>query len=367
MKPKGKLRLVGLLAAVLKRPFELELMNIPKPKPGRGEVLIKVGACGICGSDVQYFQGKNPWALHTLGLEKPNPQDMILGHEVSGVIVKAGDERFKNRLGEKVGVIAYKACGRCKFCVEGRHNLCAHVFHIGHDEAWGFKPSPGGMAEYCQVWEDKAVKLDWPVSFEEATQLDGLAVSVHAVRRAGVKPGGRVAVIGSGPIGLMVLQTAKAFGASEVFSIDVWDKPLEVAQDLGADYTVDASKENIVDLVLSKTRGWGVETVINTVGSPETVVNGLKMLARGGCQVLLAVTGEPVSIDSRLLAGEKVLTVSSNNLYPEYYTALNLLKTGRVRVKPMITHILPLSEVEEAFQIALNKQEYGALKVVVKP
>ncbi|MCD6444644.1 alcohol dehydrogenase catalytic domain-containing protein [Candidatus Bathyarchaeota archaeon] len=356
-----------MLAAVLKQPFKLELEEVPKPTPREDEVLIKVGACGICGSDVRYFQGKNPWALHTLGVEKPNPPDMILGHEVSGTIVEAGDARFEDRIGEKVGIIAYKACGRCKFCSEGRHNLCANVLHIGHDEAWGFKPSPGGMAEYCAVWEDKAVRLDWPVSFEEASQLDGLAVSVHAAYRAQVKPGDRVAVIGSGPIGLMILQTVKAFGASEVFAIDVWDKPLDIAQKLGADHTVDSSKENPVNYILSKTRGRGVEAVVNTVGSPETVVDGLKMLARGGCQVLLAVTSDTVQLDLRLLAGERVLTVSSNNLYREYYTAVSLLKTGRVEIKPFITHVLPLEEVKEAFRIALNKEEYGALKVVIKP
>lgn len=170
----------------------------------------------------------------------------------------------------------------------------------------GFKPSPGGMAEYCAVWEDKAVKLDWPVSFEEASQLDGLAVSVHAAYRARVKPGDKVVVIGSGPIGLMVLQTVKAFGASEVFAIDVWDKPLDVAQKLGADYALDSSKENPVEYILSKTGGRGVEVVVNTVGSPDTVVDGLKMLDRGGCQVLLAVTDEPIQLDPRLLAGESL-------------------------------------------------------------
>jgi len=357
----------SLLAAVLRKPFKIELMDVPKPDPKPDEVLIKVDACGICGSDIHYFQGRNPWALHTLGIDKANPPDMILGHEISGTIIDVGDERFNYRIGERVGVIAYKACGRCRFCSEGRHNICADVLHIGHDEAWGFSPSPGGMAEYCTVWEDKAVKLDWPVSPEEASQLDGLAVAVHASYRAGVKPGYRVAVIGSGPIGLMAFQTAKAFGASEAFCIDVWDTPLSVAESLNADYVVNSSKVDAVDYVLSKTGGFGVEAVINTVGSPETVLQGLKMLARGGIQVLLAVSTEVVQLDPRLLAGERVLTVSSNNLYPEYHLALNLLKTGRVKVKPIITHVLRLTEIEEAFNIALNKEKYGALKVVVKP
>lgn len=126
-----------MLAAVLKKPFILELEDVSKPTPKGDEVLIKVGACGVCGSDVRYFQGKNPWALHTLGEDRANPPDMILGHEVSGTVVEVGDEVFIDRIGEKVGVIAYKACGRCEFCIEGRHNLCANVLHIGHDDAWG--------------------------------------------------------------------------------------------------------------------------------------------------------------------------------------------------------------------------------------
>lgn len=356
-----------LLAAVLRKPFKIELMDIPKPEPKSDEVLIKVDACGICGSDIHYFQGRNPWALHTLGVDKGNPPDMILGHEIAGTIVDVGNEQFKRRINEKVGVIAYKACGKCKFCNEGRHNICANVLHIGHDEAWSFSPSPGGMAEYCSVWEDKAVTLDWPVSSEEASQLDGLAVAVHASQRAGIKPGYNVAIIGSGPIGLMTFQVAKAFGAGEVFCVDVWDTPLNVAEALGADYTINSFRTDPVDYILHKTGGFGVEAVINTVGSPETIIRGLKMLARGGVQVLLAVSTETFQLDPRLLAGERILTVSSNNIYSEYYLAVNLLKTGRVKIKPIITHVLRLTEIEEAFHIALNKEEYGALKVVVKP
>lgn len=357
----------GMKAAVLEAPMQLKLKDLPIPKPRSDEVLIKVAACGVCGSDIRYFLGENPWALHTLGVEEPMPPNTILGHEVSGVVVEPGSLRFKDRVGERVGVIAFKSCGRCYYCRKGLHNLCADTIHIGHDGRWkDLDYVPGGYAEYMPVWEDKAYPIPDNISFEEATQLDGLAVAVHIVSRAGIQPGDTVAVVGVGPIGLMTLQVAKIRGASNLIAVDLRDKPLEVACRLGADYTL-KPKEGFAEDIISLTSGIGVDVVFDTVCSESTVRDSLKALARGGRLVLAALSRREVKIRLTDLSGERTITSSANNLYPEYTVAVKLLSSGRVKVKPFITHVFKLEEIEEAFKVALNKEEYEAIKIVVKP
>ena len=355
-------------AAVLEAPYRLVLKEVPVPSPKPDEVLIKVGACGICGSDVRYYLGENPWALHTLGKEEAMPPNTILGHEVAGEIVEVGSPAFENRLGERVGVIAFKSCGRCYYCRRGLHNLCMDMLHIGHDGRWhDVEYIPGGYAEYMPLWEDKAHPIPAHVSYEEATQLDGLAVAVHAVNRANMAPGECVVVIGSGAIGLMVMQVAKALGATSVIAIDVRETPLDMAVKLGASLSLNAKKSDVIKEVLKETGGEGANVVFDTVGAETTIYQGLKMLARGGRLVLVALSRKTITLDLTALSGERLITSSANNLYHEYTVAVELLSSGRVKVRPFITHIFSLDEIEEAFKIALNKEDYDAIKIVIKP
>ncbi|RLE77494.1 MAG: hypothetical protein DRJ56_02240 [Thermoprotei archaeon] len=355
-------------AVILREPGRLELTQVPVPEPKPGELLIKVGACGICGSDVRYYMGENPWALHTLGVDEPMPGNVILGHEVAGEVVEAGSPDDSGRVGERVGIIAFNTCGTCYYCRRGLHNLCENTLHIGHDGRWrGVKYVPGGYAEYMPVWSDKAHRIPDSISFIEATQLDGLAVAVHAVNRAAVRPGDSALVVGAGAIGLMILQVARTYGATKVVAVDVRGKPLEVASELGADGVINAAEEDVVKKAREVTGGLGFDAVFDTVGSAESLTKGLKCLARGGRYVLLAVTKEKVEIEITALAGERVLTTSANNLFPEYTTAVELMASGRVRAKPFITHVFKLDEVHEAFRVALNKEEYDAIKVVLVP
>ncbi len=282
--------------------------------------------------------------------------------------VEVGSSELKDRIGERVGVIAFKSCGKCFQCRRGMHNLCANMLHIGHDGRWkGVEYVPGGFAEYMPIWDDKAHPIPDNISYEEATQLDGLAVAVHAVGRGGVGPGDSVAIIGQGPIGLMIMQVSKVAGATMAIAIDVRETPLEIASKLGADVTLNSRKERVVEEVLRITHGEGVMAVFDTVGSEETVIQGLKMLARGGRLVLVALSKRKITIDLTMLSGERILTSSANNLYHEYTIAVNLLGSGKVKVKPFITHVFSLDEIEEAFKVAIHKEDYDAIKVVVKP
>jgi len=357
----------SMLAAVLERPGQLSLLRIPVPEPAPREVLVRVEGCGICGSDLRYLAGENPWARQTLGVAKPNPPNMILGHEVAGTIVKAGGPADEGRLGERVVLLAYQACGVCFYCRRGLHHLCEHVTHHGHGAGWrGRDYNPGGMAEYCPVASVHALPLPEAIPFDEATLLDGLAVAIHAVELAGLRPGDAAAVIGSGPVGLCVAQAAAVAGAPQVFAIDVAAGALEVAGELGLT-PVDASSSDPAGAVLEAVDAIGVAAVFDTAGTSATRRQGISMLRRGGRLVCLAGKEEPIGIDYAMLAGERAVMTAANNPYRDLAGAIELARSGRVRLGPLVTHRFPLDEVERAFATAQERERTGALKVVIEP
>lgn len=350
-----------MMAALLRDARRLEVAEIPVPDPGPGETLMRMRACGICGSDLRYYVGENPWAMHTLGEHRPNPPDMVLGHELAGE-VEAHSARFR------ASALAFRACGECVPCRKGREGLCANTKHIGHSAGWGgASHNPGGMAEACVVWSDMLYRLPGNVSFEEATFLDGLGVAVNAVGRGAVGIGSSVAVIGAGPIGLCIMQVARTAGARLVICSDVYEKALDVATVLGADVTVHDAQEDVVARAKRETEGEGMDVVFETAGRHDTRRQALQMLARGGTAVLLADLASEPELPTIALAGERTVTTSANNHYEDFQTGLDLLAAGRVSVRPIITHRFPLAEVAEAFDVALHKREHGALKVIIQP
>lgn len=359
-------------AVWLMQPGKLEMRETEEVSPGRGEVKVRVKAVGICGSDVNYYNGINSWALHTIGDNPPLPPS-ILGHEVAGEVVEVG-EASKRKVGDRVGIMAMLPCNECEQCRRGRYNLCSRVLHMGHDGNWagtGVPHNPGGYADYVTVKDFQAVPLPPSVSYEDATQLDGTAVAVHALRRAGIFPGDSVAVIGAGPIGLLALQVAKAYGAGAVMAVDVEEAPLSVAKELGADEVVNATREDPVEAAKAFSPGEkydeGVDLVLNTVGG-ETAVEGLKMLRRGGKELLFAGLLHTLKdFDMMLLGGEREITSTANNQPEDYPIGVKLMAEGKVKAKPFITHEFPLDEYAKAFEVALNKGKYGAIKVLMKP
>ena len=366
-------------AVLLRSPGNLAVAEIPSPLPREDEVLLEVEACGICGSDVRYFHGENPWSMQTLGISKPNPPNMVLGHEFAGKIVDIGHKSLRERLGQRVAVLAYKACGKCYYCKIGRHNLCADVKHIGHSTGWNEleagEYNPGGMAEFCRVWDTMAYEIPDSISPAAATLLDGLAVAVHAANKAGLNGDGQarngefdhILIMGSGAIGLLILQVARVFGAKSIISVDNNAKPLDIANQLGADAVINVQLEELEDRVMAHTRGQGVNVVFNTVDSDKTLVQSLKLLRRGGRLILLAVPYQELSFDPFLLSGERVIMSSANNAYSCFPKAIELMRSNEVKADPIITHLYPLAEAVEAFRVAENKEKSGAIKVILKP
>jgi len=346
----------------------LTLQEVPVEEPKAGEVLIKVGACGICGSDIRYYYGENAWSLHTLGYNEPTPGAAILGHEVAGTIVKLGTNTSEWQVGDRVGVLAFKSCGRCEFCLQNLPNLCAFQHHIGHDGRWKeVDYAPGGYSEYLPIWQDKIFSLPEHISFVEATQLDGLAVAIHAINRSRLTIGESLVVVGSGAIGLLIAQVGITLGAGKVMVLDTREKPLNIANQLGIREARRINHDNLKKEIQDFTNQKGADVIIDTVGTGKTITESLRSLNRFGRLVLVATTEDEITIKPTDLAGERIITTSANNLYRNYPQAISLLASGKVQTKPFITHVFPLESLGEAFQLALDKENNDVIKIVLVP
>lgn len=346
------------VSVVLRSPGELAVEEIEVPVVPGPAIAVELRACGICGSDVRYFQGENPWALHTLGRNVPSPPNMVLGHEVSGVTVDGGS---------RVAILAYRACGTCRYCASGRENLCADMEHFGHSAGWGkMAYYPGGMSRQFTIWKDFAYSLPDSISFEEATFLDGLAVAIHAVRQGSVGAGTRVGVIGLGPIGMLAAQVARAWGAALVAGCDTAELPVNLARRVGLTDVRPDGTEGLASLLRERNES-GFDTIIDTVGSERSMLQALELLDGSGTLVLVAVHDAAVPFRASALSTERRIVTSANNRYSEFPEAIELLGSGQVRVRELITHRFPLAQAAEAFDVMLRKNEVGAYKVIITP
>jgi threonine dehydrogenase-like Zn-dependent dehydrogenase len=358
-------------ALVLRGPRELELVDVPRPRLTAPEhVLIEVRACGICGSDLRYWAGENPWALHTLGRHVPNPPDMVLGHEYAGVVVEVNDALYEPLLGQRVGAQAFRTCGVCALCRQGHENLCKQTLHIGHAQGWGPLPDdgtlyPGAYADYCLAWADLLHPIPDTISFEEATTRDFLGVAVHAWGRAGLSEGGAesgvtILCIGGGPVGLSIAQVAHARGARRI----VISEPAPVAQAVIETYDgiewLDPAREDLVEVLSTDLR---LGAVFDTVGTPGTMAQGLALLAEAGTYVNLAVHDTPFVLNALALGSERRMTSSSNALYRDEREAHALIVSGAVNMAPMITHRFPLEAYADAYGLLVAEPK-AAYKVV---
>ena len=353
---------------MLRGPRDIAVLDIPRWDLPPDMVMLAVRACGVCGSDLRYFVGENPWALHTLGREVPNPPNIVLGHEFAGEVVEVGARADKRLLGKRVGALAYTTCGTCLYCRTGRENLCPDTVHLGHGAGWGAMPYfPGAMAELCPVWSRQCYELPDALSWEEAALLDPLQVAVHAVELSGLRPGASFAVFGLGPIGLCAIQVARAYGARLTVGTDVYPTPLEMARAAGASLALDARTQDPVRGIREASGGLGADVLIDTIGSPRSLRDGLSCLARSGTLVNLAVHGGEYSFDGLALGSERSIRTSSNSLFSDYGKAISLAASGAVDLGAMITHRFPLGEVPQAFALLLEKERHAAVKAIIEP
>src|SRR5512135_2638372 len=357
-------------AVVLESPGRLVPRDIPVwPIEAYGDpdlVLVKVAACGVCGSDFRYYAGENPWALHTLGRHVDNPPGIVLGHEFAGEVVAVLDERNAGLLGRRVAPVCSKVCGVCPDCRAGRTQLCPNTVHMGHGQGWGKRDFyPGAYAQYVPAWGGGCYVIPDGIGFTEAAMMDILAVCVHVARQGEIQPGRPVLMMGAGPAGNGIAQAARVLGASRVVVTDVADAALHAARRRGFDAVVDARGKSARDLTaqLSAIAPEGFGSVFDSVGGAESFDLGLSLLGKKGTLVNMAVHDLPIPVNFLRLGSERRITTSSNFATGDYLIALSWLESGRFVVRDWLTAI----RLEDVPDVLARKGDAGreAFKLVI--
>jgi len=323
-------------AAVLHGPRDLRLEEVPIPVRKGNEVLVQILVNGLCGSDIHFFmEGK----LGPFAVDRP----YIPGHEAVGKVIE-GPGFFE---GELVVVEPGIPCGTCEFCRSGRYNLCPDVIFLSAP------PINGTFAEYIAIDGSMLHRLPEGVSVEEGALVEPLSVGMQACNRAGLKPGSSVAVVGSGPIGLITMLVARSFGASKVYMIDVYDSRLAKAKELGADETIHAGKSSTSEMIASFTHGRGVDVVFDTSGSSKGAACTPFLAKPGGVIVLVGWPEVALFPFPMEMVIEKELDVRGVNRYCNTFApVLSLLSSKALRVDGIISQRFPFDQVVEAFTFA---------------
>jgi len=341
-------------AAVLYKPYDIRLEEVETPRIGADQVLVRVRAVGICGSDVHYYKTGRA-GMHVV------KEPLILGHECSGEIAEIGGDVEGFKPGDRVVIEPGFPCRRCFYCKTGRYNLCEDI------RFYGTPPVNGAFCEYVAADADFVYKMPENLTFEEGSMIEPLSVGIHATRRGHITAEDTVAILGSGPVGLLTLQAVRARGATNIYVTDIRDYLLEYARRLGATETINAQKEDPVKRIMELTDGRGADVVIEAAGSIEAGRQTFEIVRRGGRIVIIGVFPKTEFAVRMTDFVDKELTVYGVFRYANTYpTALSLVSAGKIELKPLITHVFTLDEIQRAMEVA-EKKIGNPVKVIVKP
>ncbi len=331
------------------RPLAVE--EVPRPRPGAGEVLVQVAACGVCHTDLHYIDH---------GVKTFMPPPLILGHEAAGTVVELGPGVGPPRHeGERVLLPAVLPCGACENCRRGRENICDHLKMFGNN-------IPGAYAEYVVAPAKDCIPMPDDVPLEEGSIIaDAISTPFHAVKNRGrVRAGDTVAVFGCGGLGMNIVQCAVAFGAS-VIAVDVHEAKLGGARFLGASAMINPRSVGRVDKEIKKLTQGGVDVAFEAIGKPETVRAAFDSVRRGGRVCVVGYCAEEVPLAISKLMYYEVEVVGSLGCPPvEYPRLIELVRRGRIKLDPLVTARMPLERINDAFDL-LRRGE--GLRTVVLP
>ncbi|MBC7319107.1 galactitol-1-phosphate 5-dehydrogenase [bacterium] len=334
-------------ALVYYGPKDIRVSNIEKPRIGRNEVLVKVEACGICGSDVHGY----------LGITGRRIPPMVMGHEFTGIVESLGEEVENISIGDRVVVYPARFCGRCEFCKVGLTNLCSNR------TVFGVMNVNGAMAEYVAVPKENILKLPDSVDFIKGTFLEPLSVAYRAVKTAGNILNQNVLIVGAGTIGLLILQIVKLGGARNIIVSDINDRRLEIAKRLGGDIALNPDREDIKALI-SQAIPDGISVAFEAVGLEVTVNQALNILKNRGTCVFVGNSMKNIIIDMQNIVTRELRILGTYTFtIEEFKDSVSLLE--RINIEEMLSKVVPLEEGPEAFE-ELAKKDSGILKVVLR-
>ncbi len=328
--------------------FVIEEVPIPQPKPG--EVIVQVEQSGICGSDIHMYHGVSP-------IKPP----LVMGHEFVGKIYQVGSEVSGWQIGDRVIVEPGVPCWKCTYCLSGRYNLCPRQYTIG-----GWVGHDGGYADYVHVPANRLLAMPDSMTFKVAAMVEPTACAMHVLELANIHPGDNVLILGSGTIGLLISQAVRLVGAARVTVTDVLPTRLELAQTLGADYTVNAKDTDVVEWANETFGEGGVARVFDTVSIPTTFHQAVKIVRRGGRIINVGVATRPVEFNTNILLSEIELTGMNMYVRRNFEDAIKAIVDGRVRVEPLVSASYPLGQIEEAYHAVVHEPD-RVIKVQLAP
>lgn len=338
-------------AAYFLGPETIETRDVPVPVPGMGQVLIRVAACGVCGTDVHIYHGDKGSAAVT--------PPVILGHELAGVVEQTGPGVTALRPGDHVTVDPNIYCGKCRYCRAGKKHLCENLFAVGVNR-------DGGFAEYCAVPESQCYPLAKDVPLRYGAMTEPLACCLHGIDRARITPGSTVLVVGGGAIGLLLLQLARLSGAARVVVSEPVAMRREAALRLGADAVIDPAREDLPARLEQELGEPGADVIIECAGMPAAVRQAFQAAKRGAVLLLFSVP-QPGSTYTLPLEDvyQKELTILGSFINPDTHgRAAALINSGVIDLEPVITHTYPVERLDDAIRMQMSAQ---SLKVIVEP
>ena len=341
-------------ALVLEEYKKLTLSDVPKPEPGERDLLVRIQACGICGSDVHGFDGST-------GRRIP---PIVMGHEAAGLVEAVGDKVEGFAVGDRVTFDSTVSCGHCSYCRAGRINLCENrmVLGVSCDE---FKRD-GCFAEYATIPQNIAYHLPADFPYEHAALIEAVSIAVHAAGRPGIQLGDSAVVVGSGMIGLLVIQAVKAAGASQIIAVDLADEKLALAAELGATATLNAGTEDVAARVAELTGGEGAHHAFEVVGANPTVLSAIDCVRKGGHITLVGNLAPEVTLPLQKVVTRELTLHGSCASNGEYPACIDLMAAGVINVAPLISATSRLEDAASWFD-RLYAGEAGLMKVVVTP
>ena len=330
------------------QPGKVEIQERPIPSLGESDVLIKIKATTLCGSDLHIFKGKHP------AVSLPVP----VGHEIAGEVAEVGAGVTKVKSGDRVTVEPVIVCDECHYCQRGDYHLCANI-------SFQYRQGQGGLTTDFVAPERWVHLLPEETSYPVGAMIEPLAVAVHAAGLANLGTAGSVAIFGAGAIGLLILQVARAVGAGKVFITDVRDARLDAAMSFGARGAFNSLKSNVVEKILEQTDGLGVQYAFEAVGLEATLTQALQSLQKSGQAVLVGLfENERIGVPANIFVQKEISLTGSQGYHWDFQRAIELVRGGKIDLEMMITHQFPLEQTQQAFETLLD-HEQDAVKVVI--
>jgi L-iditol 2-dehydrogenase len=341
-------------ALLLSEYKHLEIADIPEPTPRPDEVLIRVNACGICGSDVHGFDGGS-------GRRIP---PIVMGHEAAGTVVEAGSAVSDFKAGDRITFDSTISCGHCHFCRRGLIHLCNNREVLG--VSCGDYRRMGALAEYVSLPRRICYNLTDELPFENAAMIESISVAVHEVSLSPVSLYDTAVVMGAGMIGLVTLLAARLAGCGRVIAVDLDGTRLNAAKDLGATNLIDATNADVPRRVRELTNGLGADVAFECVGATPTIVSSIESVRKGGTVTLIGNIARSVELPLQSIVTRQIRLQGSCASCGEYPACIDFLARGAIRVEPLISAVVPLEEGPKWFD-RLYQREPNLMKVVLAP